>query len=67
MVLSCQRPKASSQELTGCAIVDSECWSEILLEEKLWHQVVVMVVDEAHCVYKRSKDFRPAYFMSFGH
>ena len=43
------------------AIVDSECWCEVLLEEPLCHQVVAIVINEAHCVYKWSKDFRFAY------
>ena len=34
------------------AIVSSVRWRELLLQEPLSRQVVAVVVDEAHCVYK---------------
>ena len=34
------------------AIVSSSKWKQLLLEPPLYNQVVALVVDEAHCVYK---------------
>ena len=51
------------------AFISSDCWRNIFIEEPLCDQVVSLVVDEAHCVYKwGAKNFVLLIheFMSFG-
>ena len=40
------------------AIIDSHCWRELLLDHPLCNQIIAIVIDEAHCVFKWSQDFR---------
>ena len=43
------------------ALIDSECWRELLLDHPLCNQIVAVVIDETHCMFRWSQDFRLTY------